>query len=107
MTQPSFADVSDRLHRPDLTNERTATGKSRWIPISESPLSRASTYEAIRLGWWTSVVVRFPGSRRERRFIDAESIDRHFERLMLEQQGKNTFSTKTPKRKKAELERLK
>jgi hypothetical protein len=90
------------LYKPDLTNERTATGKTRWIPISESPLSRAATYKALELGWWTSVVMRFPGSKRERRFIDSESIDRYFQKLMLEQQGENTFSTKTPKKRKAE-----
>jgi hypothetical protein len=76
----------------ELTNERTATGKRRWIPISESPLSRAATYQAIKLGWWTSVVMRFPGSKRERRFIDSESIDRHMEKLISEQKDLDTFS---------------
>ncbi len=41
----------------------------------------------IKLGLWDSVVVQFPGSRRKRRFIDALSIDRHFERLMNEQKA--------------------
>ena len=88
------------LYTPDLLNERTATGKRRWLPIKESPLSRAATYEAIKLGWWTSVVVRFPGSRRERRFLDSESIDRHFEKLMSEQKGDHAFSLRTPRKRK-------
>jgi hypothetical protein len=60
-----------------------------------------ATYRAIALGWFDSVVIKFPGSNRERRFIDSESIDRHFEKLMAEQKGSNTFSVKTPRRKKS------
>jgi hypothetical protein len=88
------------LYEPNLTNERTATGRKRWLPISESPLSRAATYKMIKLGWWTSVVLKFPGSNRERRFIDSDSIDRHFEKLLREQEGMNTFSLKTPRERK-------
>jgi hypothetical protein len=47
--------------------------------------------------------MQFPGSKRERRFIDSESIDRYFEKLMLEQKGTDTFSIRTPRKKKAEL----
>ena len=79
------------LPYPKLLNDVSPAGQRRWIPIKDSPLSRAATYEAIALGWWDSIVVQFPGSKRKRRFIDAFSIDRHFERLMLVQRqaGKN------------------
>jgi len=87
-------------YTPDLLNERTATGKQRWLAIKESPFSRAATYEAIRLGWFESVVLKFPGSKRERRFIDSESIDRHFRKLLEEQKGSDTFSVRTPRKKK-------
>jgi hypothetical protein len=76
--------MSSLSYSKDLS-EVSLTGQRRWIPIKDSPLSRAATYEAIALGWWDSIIVQFPGSKRKRRFIDALSIDRHFEKLMLAQ----------------------
>jgi hypothetical protein len=70
-----------------LLAEQTPSGGRRWISVEESPLSRAATYKAISLGLWDSVVLQFPGSKRKRRFIDAMSIDRHFEQLMAEQKA--------------------
>jgi hypothetical protein len=74
-------------HPPAFLTDRCATGALRWIPVTQSPLARTATYEALKLGWWDSVLVRFPNSKRARRFIDALSIDRHFERLMAEQKA--------------------
>ena len=88
----------------DITKERTAAGRKRWIDVAESPLGRAATYQALKLGWWDSVLVKFPGSGRSRRFIDSESIDRHLAKLMLEQKGENTFCKKTPRKKKDSAE---
>jgi hypothetical protein len=79
------------MNTPKLLNENLPTGGRRWIDMKDSPLSRVATYEAIRLGWFDSVVVTFPGSRRKRRFLDALSINRYFESLMEEQ--KQTRST--------------
>jgi hypothetical protein len=73
------------MNKPMLLNEALPMGGRRWIDVKDSPLSRAATYEAIRLGWFDSVIVTFPGSRRKRRFLDAASIDRHFESLLAEQ----------------------
>ena len=75
------------MNTPKLLNETLPTGGRRWIDMKDSPLSRVATYEAIRLGWFDSVVVQFPGSKRKRRFIDASSINRYFESLMAEQQA--------------------
>ncbi len=75
------------LPYPKLLGEVTPTGGRRWIPVEESPLSRAATYKALSLGFWDSVILQFPGSKRTRRFIDALSIDRHFEKLMAEQKA--------------------
>jgi hypothetical protein len=74
------------LSYQNLPNEVSPVGQRRWIPIKDSPLSRAATYEAIALGWWDSSIVQFPGSKMKRRFIDALSIDRHFENLLVAQQ---------------------
>jgi hypothetical protein len=73
------------MNTPKLLNESLSTGSRRWIDMKDSPLSRVATYEAIRLGWFDSVVVTFPGSKRKRRFLDAASINRYFESLMEEQ----------------------
>jgi hypothetical protein len=70
---------------PKLLDESLPSGGRRWIDIEDSPFSRAATYKAIHLGWFDSVVVQFPGSKRKRRFIDALSINRYFESLMAEQ----------------------
>jgi hypothetical protein len=70
-----------------LLAERTPTGASRWVAVEDMPLSRAAVYQALKLGWFDSVVVQFPGSKRKRRFIDALSIDRYFESLMAEQKA--------------------
>jgi hypothetical protein len=75
------------LPYPKILGEATPTGGRRWIPVEESPLSRAATYKALSLGFWDSVVLQFPGSKRKRRFIDALSIDRHFESLMAAQKA--------------------
>jgi hypothetical protein len=68
-----------------LLSERLPSGAKRWLDVEEMPLSRAAVYQALKLGWFDSVVVQFPGSQRKRRFIDALSVDRYFERLMAEQ----------------------
>jgi len=70
-----------------LLTERTPSGGRRWIDVKEMPLSRAATYKGLELGWFDSVVVVFPGSRRRRRFIDSLSVDRYFEKLMAEQKA--------------------
>ncbi len=75
------------LSFPKLLNEVAPTGARRWIPVEDSPVSRASTYRALKLGLWDSVVLQFPGSKRKRRFIDSMSIDRYFEQLMAEQKA--------------------
>lgn len=75
------------MNTPRLIDETLTTGGRRWIDIEDSPLSRASTYEAIRLGWFDSVVVQFPGSKRKRRFLDALSINRYFEELLAAQKA--------------------
>jgi hypothetical protein len=72
---------------PQILSEATPTGGRRWIPVEQSPLSRAATYKALKLGFWDSVLLQFPGSKRKRRFLDAMSIDRHFEKLMAEQKA--------------------
>ena len=70
-----------------LAFETTPSGGLRWLGVEASPLSRAATYKAIKLGYFDSVVVQFPGSKRKRRFIDSLSIDRYFEALMAEQKA--------------------
>jgi len=70
---------------PNLLHEVTPSGNRRWLDCHETPLSRTSTYQMLRLGLWDSVVLQLPGSRRKRRFIDSLSIDRYFEKLMAEQ----------------------
>lgn len=79
--------VRSSLSYPKILGEVTPTGGRRWIPVEASPVSRAATYKALKLGWWDSVILQFPGSKRTRRFIDALSIDRHFEQLMAEQKA--------------------
>jgi hypothetical protein len=73
------------MKRSTLLAESLPSGELRWLPIKHSPFSRATTYKAIELGWFDSVVVQFPGSKRKRRFLDVLSINRHFEKLMEEQ----------------------
>jgi hypothetical protein len=70
---------------PKLLDESLSSGGRRWIDVGDSPFSRAATYKAIKLGLFDSVIVQFPGSKRRRRFIDALSINRYFEKLMKEQ----------------------
>jgi hypothetical protein len=49
------------------------------------PFSRAVTYKLIDSGLISSVVVSWPGSKRGRRLIDADSLDAYLERLTAKQ----------------------
>ena len=71
----------------ELFRERGKTGRPRWISVEESPFSRAYTYRLINEGLVASVAVTLPGSRRSRRLIDGDSLDRFLETLMSEQQA--------------------
>lgn len=73
------------MKRSTLLAEYLPSGELRWLDIKHSPLGRTATYKAIQLGWFDSVVVQFPGSKRKRRFLDVSSINRYFESLMEEQ----------------------
>jgi hypothetical protein len=82
-----FQYMNQQSYLNGIAAERTPSGGLRWIDLGGSPLSRAATYKAIKLGLFDSVVVQFPGSRRKRRFLDRLSIDRYFEQLMAEQKA--------------------
>ena len=49
------------------------------------PFSRAVTYKLIDSGLISSVVVSWPGSKRGRRLIDADSLDGYLEKLTAKQ----------------------
>jgi hypothetical protein len=49
------------------------------------PFSRAVTYKLIDAGLISSVMVCWPGSKRGRRLIDADSLDAYLERLTAKQ----------------------
>jgi hypothetical protein len=70
-----------------VLRERAKTGRPRWILVEECPFSRAYVYDLINRGLIGSVAVSFPGSRRKRRLIDADSLDRFLEGLMNEQKS--------------------
>jgi len=70
-----------------VLRERARSGRPRWISVEECPFSRAYVYDLINRGLIGSVAVCLPGSRRKRRLIDADSLDRFLERLMSEQQS--------------------
>jgi hypothetical protein len=82
MMVPSGSDT-----RREFFRERGKTGRGRWIPVSESPFSRAFTYKLLNDGLVDSVAVKLPRSRRIRRLIDGDSLDRFLERLMAEQKA--------------------
>jgi hypothetical protein len=69
----------------DLFRETGRSGRGRWLSITDSPFSRAYTYKLLTTGLVASVVVTLPGSRRSRRLIDGDSLDRFLESLMAEQ----------------------
>jgi len=72
--------------RMDFLRERGKSGRRRWLDVGDSPFSRATTYRLFKEGLVASVVVTMPGSRRSRRLIDGDSLDRFLEGLMSEQQ---------------------
>lgn len=71
--------------RSEFFRERGKSGRGRWIPVSESPFSRGHTYRLINEGLIESVAVGLPGSKRVRRLIDGDALDRFLEKLMSEQ----------------------
>jgi hypothetical protein len=71
--------------RREFFRERGRSGRKRWLSVPESPFSRAYTYDLIKAGVIASVSVSLPGSRRNRRLIDGDSLDAFLERLMAEQ----------------------
>jgi hypothetical protein len=73
------------MKNPNLLREALPSGERRWIDVKDMPIARSTTYRALREGWFDSVTIQFPGSRRKRRFIDRLSVDRWLERLMAEQ----------------------
>jgi hypothetical protein len=75
-----------KIH-PELLLEVSRSGQPRWIDVKDLPIARSTTYRALAEGWFDSVVIQFPGSRRKRRLIDRLSFDRWLERLMAEQKA--------------------
>jgi hypothetical protein len=72
---------------PKLLLEALPSGERRWIDVKDMPIARSTTYRALAAGWFDSVTIQFPGSRRKRRFIDRLSVDRWLEGLMNEQKA--------------------
>jgi hypothetical protein len=72
--------------RAEFFREPGKGGRGRWLSIEDSPFSQAYTYRLLNAGLVASVVVTLPGSRRSRRLIDGDSLDRFLETLMAEQQ---------------------
>lgn len=62
-------------------------GRGRWLSIDQCPFSRAYTYRLLNSGLVASVVVTLPGSRRSRRLVDGDSLDRYLELLMSQQRA--------------------
>jgi hypothetical protein len=77
---------AQRDARTEFFREPGKGGRPRWLSIDDSPFSRAYTYRLLNSGLVASVVVTLPGSRRSRRLIDGDSLDRFLETLMAEQQ---------------------
>jgi hypothetical protein len=73
--------------RAEFFRETGRSGRGRWLSVEQSPFSRAYTYRLINEGLVASVAVTLPGSRRSRRLIDGDSLDRFLETLMSEQQA--------------------
>jgi hypothetical protein len=87
MSMQSSAHVSANAVVDLVLRERAKTGRPRWISVEECPFSRAYVYDLINRGLIGSVAVSLPGSRRKRRLIDADSLDRFLENLMTEQKS--------------------
>lgn len=79
--------IPNAAHR-EFIRERGKSGRGRWISVDESPFSRAFTYRLIKEGLVASVSISLPGSRRNRRLLDGDSLDALLERLMAEQMQK-------------------
>ena len=71
--------------RSRLFSEKSRGGRHRWLQVDEMPFSRAVTYKLIDSGLISSVVVSWPGSKRGRRLIDADSLDGYLEKLTAKQ----------------------
>jgi hypothetical protein len=65
------------------------TGRSRWVSIGSLPFSRTYVYDLLNKGLIESAVVRLPGSRRSRRLIDSESLNRWIEGQVQAQKNEN------------------
>jgi hypothetical protein len=60
-------------------------GKTRWIRVSECPFSRGFVYKLITDGILFSVALKLPGSKRNIRLVDANSLDKYLLKLGREQ----------------------
>jgi hypothetical protein len=74
--------------------EQLSDGRPRWVSISSLPFSKPFVYDLLKTGLVESAVVSLPGSKRTRRLIDAQSLDRWIEQKMENQ--KNEKHEETP-----------